>query len=129
MKDGRFVVSKIVDAFFELDNPKDFAVWFELNCANLKEEARKELIEAHSEGITQNYSGHNLCSILWFQRKYGFISNEDILGTAGGSLPSKEIESQVLNDYLDWYDRHELANRDGNAEISEYLIDKFVSGR
>lgn len=41
----------IVDKFFELNNQKDFAQWFELNCGNLKEDEQKELIEAHSEGI------------------------------------------------------------------------------
>ena len=32
----------IIDKFFELDNPKDFAQWFELNCRNLKEDEQKE---------------------------------------------------------------------------------------
>jgi len=44
-------LQKIVDEFFETNNAKDFAQWFELNCGNLKEDEQNELINAHSEGI------------------------------------------------------------------------------
>lgn len=71
---------------------------------------------------------HNAAANLFMER-YG-VKNCSIPDVSG-SLPSAENEKQVLQDYLDWYDndiRTELPLRDGNAEISEYLIDKFVSG-
>lgn len=67
----------IVDKFFELDNPKDFAEWFELNCGNLKEDEQKELIEAHSEGIrfmAINTTIPQPSSISWFRQKYDVLS-------------------------------------------------------
>ena len=67
----------IVDKFFELDNSKDFAQWFELNCGNLKEDEQKELIEAHSEGIrfmAENSTVPQSASISWFRQKYDVLS-------------------------------------------------------
>ena len=67
----------ITEKFLELDNPKDFAQWFELNCGNLKVDERKELIEAHSEGIkfiAENSTLPQPASISWFRQKYDILS-------------------------------------------------------
>lgn len=73
----------IIDKFFHFDNPNDFSQWFELNFDNLKEYEKKELIEAHSEGIkfmAENSSIPQPGSISWFRQKYDinyyFINSE-----------------------------------------------------
>ncbi len=73
MMKRKTTVQIITDKFFELNNPKDFSQWFELNCGNLKEDCQKELIEAHSDGIKFINVDSTIpqpASISWFRQNY-----------------------------------------------------------